>query len=207
MLDRLLFLRHLEPDEELKKIVHKHWIIMLLAVFWPSTSLLLGMFTLTLLPYRPIVLLTGCWAIFSIVWWIRNFFDEYLDAWIVTDTAIINIEWFGWFHRKSTRILYSDIEGVSYEIQGILATLLHYGTLSLERVSTGAVVDLDYVPRPREMEGNILRNMEAYLHTKNLKDATHVQELLSEIVARHLQLDDGVAEDTLEEDAVEHSVS
>lgn len=205
MFDRLLFLRHLEPDEELQKIVHKHWIVILLAILWPSISFLLAMITLALLPYRPMVLLGGCWASLSIIWWIRNFFDEYLDAWIVTDTAIIDIEWFGWFHRKSTRILYSDIEGVSYEIEGILAALFRYGTVSIERVATGAVVDLDYVPRPRDVEGMILRSMETYLHTKNLKDATHVQELLSQIVARHLQLDDAEEGETLEEENIEHS--
>lgn len=206
MLDRLLFLRHLETDEELQQVVHKHWIVILFAVCWPSTSLLLAITSMVFLPYRLTILLAGGWAAFSMIWWMRNFLGEYLDAWIVTDTAIIDIEWFGWFHRKSTRILYSDIEGVSYEIQGILATLLRYGTLSLERVSTGAVIDLDYVPHPRAVEGSILRNMEAYLHTKNLKDATHVQELLSEIVARHLQLDGVEEEEAIEEDEVEHSV-
>ncbi|MBI2117511.1 hypothetical protein HYT95_01295 [Candidatus Peregrinibacteria bacterium] len=203
MLDRLLFLRHLEPDEELQKIVHKHWIVILLAVLWPGASLLLAIVTIALLPYRPIVLLAGGWAAFSIIWWIRNFFGEYLDAWIVTDAAIINVEWFGWFHRKSTRILYSDIEEVSYEIQGILATLFRYGTLSIERVATGSVVDLDYVKSPREVESMILRNMETYLRTKNLKDATHVQEILSEIVAEQLQLRD--IEDAEEEET--HTLS
>lgn len=200
MFDRMLFLRHLEPDEELQNIIHKHWIVLLLTVFWPSASFLLAIVTIVFLPYRPIILLAGCWAIFSIVWWMRNFFDEYLDAWIVTDAAIINVEWFGWFHRKSTRILYSDIEEVSYEIQGILATLFRYGTLSIERVSTGATVALDYVPNPRKVEGSILRSMEVYLRTKNLKDATHVQELLSQIVARHLQLEDVEEGEILEQE-------
>lgn len=198
MLNRLLFLRHLEDDEELQKVVHKHWVVILLALLWPSASFLLAIATVILLPYRPVVLLSACWATLSIVWWIRKFFDEYLDAWIITDSAVIVIEWFGWFHRKATRILHSDIEGVSYEVQGILATLFHYGTVSIERVATGTVLDLDHVPRPREVEGEILRSMEAYLHSKNLKDATHVQEILSQIVAEQLQLRD--IEDAEEEE-------
>ncbi|OGJ56948.1 hypothetical protein A3H22_04435 [Candidatus Peribacteria bacterium RIFCSPLOWO2_12_FULL_55_15] len=198
MLDRLLFIRHLEPDEELQKIVHKHWIVILIAILWPSASFLLAIVTIALLPYRPIVLFTGCWATISIIWWIRNFFDEYLDAWIITDRAIIDVEWFGWFHRKSTRILYSDIEGVSYEIQGILATLFRYGTVNIERIANGQIVSLDYVPHTRRVEGIILRSMEEYLHSKNLKDATHVQDILSVIVAEQLQLSD--IEDAEEEE-------
>lgn len=188
MLDRLLFLRHLEPDEELRLVVHKHGIVLFSALFWPSLAFLLAIFTLTQLPYRTVILFISLWAIAACVWWIRNFFDEYLDAWIVTDTAIIDIEWFGWFHRKSTRILYSDIEGVSYEIQGILATLFRYGTVSIERIATGQIVSLDTVPHPRKVEGIILRSMEEYLHSKNLKDASHVQEILSQIVAEQIQL-------------------
>jgi len=190
MCERLLFRRHLEEDEELRKIVHKHWSVILLAVIWPSVSVLLAIATAVLLPYRTAILLAGGWASFSIVWWLRNFFDEYLDAWIITDRAIIDVEWFGWFHRKSTRILYSDIEGVSYEIQGVLATLFRYGTVSIERIATGAIVSLDYVPHPRRVEGIILQSMEEYLRSKNLKDATHVQEILSTLVAEQLQLHD-----------------
>jgi hypothetical protein len=126
----------------------------------------------------------------SLVWWLRNFFDYYLDAWIVTDMGIIDVEWHGWFHRQSSRILYSDIQGVSYEIQGVLNTLLRYGTIGVEKISTGSVISLDNVPNPRKVEGLILKNMEGYLHTKNLKDSTHVQEILAGIVAREMQLQD-----------------
>lgn len=187
---RLLFHRHLEEDEELRRIVHKHWGVVLCAVAWPSVSLLLAFATVILLPYRAAVLPAGGWAALSMVWWLRNFLGEYLDAWLVTDAAVIAVEWFGWFHRRSTRILYSDIEEVRYEVQGILATVFRYGTVSLERVSTGAVVELDCVPHPREVTGTILRSMEEYLHTKNLKDAKNVQEILSTIVAEQLQLRD-----------------
>lgn len=202
MRDRLLFRRHLEEDEELRKIVHKHWGVILLAVIWPSVSVLLAIAAAVLLPYRTVILLAGCWASFSMVWWLRNFFGEYLDAWLVTDSAVIAIEWFGWFHRRSTRILYSDIEEVSYEVQGVLATFFRYGTVSVERIATGAVVSLDYVPHPREVTGTILRSMEEYLRTKNLKDAKNVQEILSTIVAEQLQLQQISAEEEEENESV-----
>lgn len=199
----MLFGKHLEPDEELRLVVHKHGIVLLSGLFWPSLAFLLALFTLTQLPYHTVILFTALWAIAACVWWLRNFLDTFLDAWIVTDRAIIDVEWFGWFHRKSTRILYSDIEGVSYEIQGMCATLLRYGTVSIERIATGHIVSLDYVPHPRRVEGIILRNMEEYLRSKNLKDAKHVQEILSTIVAEQLQLQN--VEDAEEEET--HTLS
>jgi len=143
------------------------------------------------------------WSVVSLVWWLRNFFDYYLDAWIITDVGIIDVEWHGWFHRQSSRVLYSDIQGVSYEIQGVTNTLLRYGTIGVEKISTGSAISLDNVPHPRRIEGVILKNMEAYMHTRNLKDATHVQDILSGIIAREVQLQDLGDGEEMEDDSDE----
>ena len=119
----------------------------------------------------------------------RNFFDYYLDAWIITDQGIIDLEWHGWFHRQSSRVLYSDIQGVSYEVQGLMGTMLRYGTVSVEKISTGTAISLSSVENPRKIETLILKNMEAYLHSKNLKDSKHVQELLTNFVTNQVQID------------------
>ena len=102
--------------------------------------------------------------------------------------GIIDLEWHGWFHRQSTRVLYSDLQGVSYEVKGILGTFLRYGTVSVEKISTGSEVALPFVQSPKIIELIILEQMEKYLHTKNLKDSKHVQEILSAIVAEQVQL-------------------
>lgn len=185
-----LFSRHLEEDEALHMVVHKHWILGLKFLFWPSVSFLACWVLLYQAPFKSVFYAISLWSVVSLVWWFRNFFDYYLDAWIITDIGIIDVEWHGWFHRQSSRILYSDIQGVSYEINGVTSTLLRYGTISVEKISTGSAVSLDSVPSPRKIEGVVLKNMEGYLHTKNLKDATHVQDILANIVAREVQLQD-----------------
>ena len=189
-LNKRLFSGHLEDDEILHLVLHKHWILGLKYLFWPSVSFVACWVLLYQAPYKTVFYIISLWSVVSLVWWLRNFFDYYLDAWIVTDMGIIDVEWHGWFHRQSSRILYSDIQGVSYEIQGVLNTLLRYGTIGVEKISTGSVISLDNVPNPRKVEGLILKNMEGYLHTKNLKDSTHVQEILAGIVAREMQLQD-----------------
>ena len=189
MLDSFLFAKHLEEDERVAVIVHKHWLIGLKFLFWPTLSFLLSWATLFLvLDQKIIFYIVALWSMWSIVWWLRYFFDYYLDAWIITNMGIIDLEWHGWFHRQSTRVLYSDIQGVSYEINGVLGTMLRYGTINVEKISTGSVFSLTHVSRPRSVEAMILKNMEAYLHSKNLKDAKHVQELLAGFVAGQMQM-------------------
>ncbi len=188
MFERQLFLPHLEDGETVAEIVHRHWLVGLLYLWWPAFCAATG---LLLLPFvlgsQTMTLIFLVFILGSVLWGVRNFFDYYLDSWIVTNQGIIDLEWHGWFHRQSSRILYSDIQGVSYEIQGILGTILNHGTLSVEKISSGAAVTLEQVPNPKAVEGVILRNMETYVHAKNLKNAKHVQELLATLVAEHVQ--------------------
>lgn len=190
MLDAMLFGKHLEEDETVSVIVHRHWLMAGAALFFPTVSLLLSLAALPVSHMPAAMLAVGLWAAASAVWWMRSFFDYYLDAWIITDQAVIDLEWHGWFHRQSSRILYSDVQGVSYEIKGIAGTLLRYGTITVEKISTGAAVSMGDVPNPRGVEATILRNMETYLHKKNLKDAKRVQEILAGFVAEQMQLKD-----------------
>jgi hypothetical protein len=189
MLQKALFFGHLEDDESVTLIAHKHWIFGCKNLFLPILSLLLSLSVLSAAKVTTIFYVAALWGIASVIWSVRNFLDYYLDAWIITNHGVIDLEWHGWFHRESARILYSDVQGVSYEIKGIIGTVLRYGNVSIEKISTGASVSLPHVPNPRKVEAIILKNMEAYLHSKNMKDAKHVQELLASMVADHMQME------------------
>jgi signal transduction histidine kinase len=189
-LNRWFFTRHLDDDEEISIVVHRHWLIGLQFLFWPTASFFGCLFLLAAYDgYASLFYAIALWTIVSAVWFLRNFFDYYLDAWIITDQGIIDVAWHGWFHRESTRVLFSDIQGVSYEIQGVMSTLLRYGVVSVEKISTGNSISLDHVPRPKKIEMAIMKHMEGYMHSKNLKDARHIQELLSSVIAREVQLE------------------
>lgn len=188
MLDSFFFARHLEDDEHVSRIVHRHWLIGFRELFFPVASFLLALALLFISkPSSTSLLIFGSWGALSLIWFARNFFDYYLDAWIITDHGVIDLEWHGWFHRSSSRILYSDVQGVSTEIVGVWGTILRYGTVTVEKISTGSSVSLPDVHKPRSVESLILRNMEAYLHSKNMKNAKHIEELLSTLVAEHMQ--------------------
>ena len=188
MFNQFFFGKHLQEEETLARTVHKHWVLVIKALFWPTLCFLVLAYVLYRMPTKAFLITVACLDVVIVMWWLRNFFDYYLDVWLITDEGIIDIAWHGWFHRQSTRVLFSDIQGVSYEIQGVIGTLLQCGTVSVEKISTGDAISLECVKHPRSVESVILKNMEAYLHTKNLKDAKQVQEVLSTLVAQHLQM-------------------
>lgn len=189
MVNQRLFTRHLEDDEEIIAVIHKHWLLGVKHLLWPSATFLFLAGLLVITQFQLYVFyVTAAMAMCTVVWFVRNYLDYFLDAWIITDTGIVDVEWHGWFHRESSRILYSDIQGVSYTIQGVSETLFRYGTISVEKVSTGNAISLESVSRPRAVEALILQQMEDYLHSKNLKDAGAVQEILTSVIARELNL-------------------
>lgn len=187
MLNSVLFRQHIEEGEVLSRVVHKHWIVAVRDIFWAFLFTCVSLVLLLTWPQGlAFWIVLGCITVCA-VWLLHDFFDYALDAWVITDQAVIDLNWIGWFHRQSTRVLYSDIQGVSYEIHGVLGTLLKFGTVSIEKISTGSTFSLPYVSRPKEVESLILKNMEAYVHKKNLKNSKHVQELLSVLVANQAQ--------------------
>jgi len=188
MLSAWLFKKHLDDDETLKRVVHKHWLLGIRALFWPTLWIACTIIILLFNNARGMITVMGLLDLVLGIWWLRNFFDYYLDAWLVTNQGIVDIAWHGWFHRQSARVLYSDLQGVSYEIEGVWGTLLQYGTISIEKISTGSAISLDSVRHPKHVEVLILQSMETYLHSKNMKDATQIQKLLSTLIADQIHL-------------------
>lgn len=200
MLSSVLFKKHLEEDESLLRVVHKHWLFGLKSMFWPTAFIVVSALILYVNHARGMVIIMGFWLFVFAIWWLRNFFDYYLDAWLITDQGIIDIAWHGWFHRQSTRVLYSDLQGISYEIKGVTGTVMRYGEVSVEKISTGEALSLENVASPKSVESLVLQSQEAYLHTKNMKDAKHVQKLLATLVAEQIQLHDVAGDDSEDDD-------
>ena len=198
-----LFTRHLEDDESLVTIIHKHWLLGLIELSTPLLIIIASWVFLYAAPVRTAALVVLVGDIALLVWVLRNFLDYYLDAWIITDQSVIDVEWHGWLHRESTRIDYSSIEGVSYEIQGILGTVFRFGNIKIEKVSTGVTVALESVKNPREVESIILKCQNECLRTKNMKDSSAVKDIISEIVAERMHLKGAEETEELEEEKVD----
>jgi hypothetical protein len=185
--EKIFFAGHLDDDEQIVIVVHKHWLMGVKVLWLPTVVLILVASILYFVRTRAILYGVALAELGVLIWWMRNFLDYFLDAWIVTNAGVIDLEWHGWFHRSATRVLYSDVQGVSYEVSGILATLCNYGSMTLEKISTGSTLNMPYVKRPKRVTALILKCMETYVHSKNLKDATTVQKILAEFVAGTLQ--------------------
>lgn len=182
-ISNLLFKSHLEKGEEIRYIAHRH-------IFTEYKNLFKTIFLGGFLPliffilFPPLKIAWGIWLLFGIFKFIYNLANWYFDAWLITNLSILDIEWNGFFNRTSTRVEYTALKGVSYEIKGFWNTILRYGNVNLELATLNSVVTLKNAASPRKVERFILDTQSEFMNNKDLEDQETLKELLIGIVAR-----------------------
>lgn len=108
------------------------------------------------------------WNFFFILW-----LDYYLDAWIVTDERIINIEQRGFFVRKISELKLTKIQDVTSEIVGVIPTLFNYGNIHVQTAGEKERFTFLQIPNPNYVKNVIveLQEKERLSEEKELGDA------------------------------------
>jgi len=186
--ERLIFRKHLEEGEKILYSVHKHWI----AIFKKVLEIAFFGFAIPWGLYfvgfnKPVFFwIALVWSVIAYFRFLYLFVDWYSNTWLVTDMAIVTIEWHGIFSNTATRIGYEDIEGVAYEIRGFWPTILHYGNMTL-KVMSGNNFNLKNARSPKKVELAIGKYQELFLHDKEMMDAKGLKALLSQIVVDNMR--------------------
>lgn len=145
----------IETGEEIIYTARRHWFILvgeiaLLVLFAVLPGLLLfvphllpaelvaaikqathveGNFSLSVLFLWTLELLL-LWIIFMMFWT-----DYYLDVWLITNHRVIDIEQKGLFSRRVSAFRFNQIQDVTAEVPGVLATFVDFGTVKIRTAS------------------------------------------------------------------------
>lgn len=95
------------------------------------------------------------WNFFFILW-----LDYYLDAWIVTNERIINIEQRGFFARNVSELKLVKIQDVTSEIIGVVPTLLDYGNIYVQTAGEKERFTFYQIPNPNYVKNVIVQLQE-----------------------------------------------
>ena len=177
----------LEEDEVILTTVRRHWFYLvisglplILVSIVPSIFAYFGMQFLdesivsSIALFIPHVLflysfwLLIIWMILATIW--TNY---YLDIWCLTNKRIIKIDQSGLFHRKTGSFRLERMQDVNVEINGIIATLLDYGSVHVQTASA----DMEefkavFLPNPQNIKSIILQAGD------RLMDKTNAQQVL-----------------------------
>lgn len=84
---------------------------------------------------------------------------------IVTDKSLVTVVQKSLFNKKTSRLSMSNVEDVSAEQKGILASILGYGTLTIQTAGEEDNFIFPLCPRPNDIADQILQARQAYART------------------------------------------
>jgi len=158
-------------NEQIILFLRRHWFIFLIRIFFILISIagLVIIYVLinslsenfresafyNLLIFGESLATLFIWNFFFILW-----LDYYLDAWIVTNERIINIEQRGFFMRNVSELKLTKVQDVTSEIIGVIPTLLDYGNIYVQTAGEKERFTFYQIPNPNYVKNTIVQLQE-----------------------------------------------
>lgn len=171
----------INPNENILAVYRRHWLILafeiatliFVGLIFILAAVLLAIFIPAVRVYPYITLY--CWLSTTffhglfVVLFIR-IADYWLDAWIITNERIIDIEQKGLFSREVSEFKLDKIQDVSFDVRGIIPTFFRYGDVQVQTAGSERNFVFYTVPNPQEIKNKILKIHDEYMELKNFQD-------------------------------------
>lgn len=152
----------IDQNEQMLRVVHRHWFVLLSDIFILLFSLAIPVILLILLNILPITKIFSfsgssfeaggfffsSWLL--IIWMIawKMWTTYYLDVLVITDKRIFDINQQGFFHRESGSFRIDRIQNITVDQEGIIQTLLNFGTIKIETAGENEDFMAEYITDP-----------------------------------------------------------
>lgn len=168
-----------EPKEKILYQLRKHW--------FAFVGRIIGAVILILLPIGVIIALIKfdvhiplspflagsvplfiifCYAGWLLFVWITLFVqwtNFYLDVWYLTDTRIIDTNQKRLFGRGISSFYYNKIQDITVEVDGVIATFLDFGNVSIETAGEREDITLKNAAHPQKVKQIVNERMEVLM--------------------------------------------
>jgi hypothetical protein len=167
------FSQDLKEGEEVIRIVRKHWA----SFVWPVTKtflILIIPFLLSAFLFSNYIgiIIFFVWVSIGFGYGLYQWICWYFDHFIITNLRIVNVDQKTLFARLVSETGLINIQDVTYEINGFLASLFNYGTVKVMTASNNNTLEMKAIERPKEVQEIIMD-----LHRQSKKDLS-AQELV-----------------------------
>ena len=180
IIDRILFRNLLDEGEKIMLVAHVHpWIVYPQLVKVMFFGIILPAGAYFLLP--PLWTIWAVWAGLGLLLMVYRFIQWYMDAWIVTNTSVIDHQWNSPFDQSTNRIEFGNIDGITNEIRGFWGTILRYGNIQITHVA-GTPLVLENVSSPRKVERFIMEHQQIFVKQQSFDDQAKLKELLTKLL-------------------------
>jgi len=167
------FSQDLKEGEEVIRVVRKHWA----SFIWPVVKTFLVLvipFLLSAFLFSNYigVIIFFVWVSIGLGYGLYQWICWYFDHFIITNMRIVNIDQKTLFARSVSESGLANIQDVTYEINGFLASLFNYGTVKVMTASNNDSLKMLAIENPKKVQEIIME-----LHNKSKKDLS-AQELV-----------------------------
>lgn len=107
-----------------------------------------------------IILAASAYYLWVWLFFFSNFVDYYLDAWVVTNDRVLNIEQEGLFHRTVSELDLLNIQDITSEIHGVLPFIFGYGNVQIQTAAEQGRFVFEQIPKPEEVRKRLLTLVE-----------------------------------------------
>lgn len=160
----------LEDAEITLQIVHRHWFYLLKEIFVFGVLAIAPFFAavfffelnidrIIALPGETLFFVIGgifLWFLFVLPIVFVVWTDYFLDTLIITDRRIVDVEQKGLFAREVSSFRLDRVQDVTIEINGIIATLLDFGTIHIQTAGDAREFTAKFIPKPEEVKKAVL---------------------------------------------------
>lgn len=167
---------NLRYEEVVESVMRKHWFVLLQHTF---LYILLFFLPLVILPYLPsfgfgtteiaiVTFFSMLWMLVLLMVIFTQWTLYYLDIWIVTNQRLFDIEQRALFDREIVTLRMETILDVQVNIEGIIQTLLQFGTLQVMTSGrAGPDATIQGIPHPEIERDIIMRQVDIMNGTAN----------------------------------------
>ena len=160
----------LEKDETITFTVRKHWFVFFVDIISISAFLLLPILVaiafrylnyFVTIPGNTVALASVIIALLLLYIWTAAFLiwtDYYLDILILTNKHIIDVDQRGLFSREISTFRLDKIQDVTAEADGIIPTLLKFGTIHIQTAGEDREFLVHGIPKPFDIRHTISKN-------------------------------------------------
>lgn len=147
--------------EEVVFILFKHWSVLAKQILKAGLIILLSLAIPIWFGFAPVIFqhaLTTIsyygWHVFWIGYMVIAYLTWFKDRFILTTERIINIDQTGLWSRKVHEIELIQVQHVSHEVRGLLATILNFGHITIQASGAPDLV-LDDIAEPAEVQEDV----------------------------------------------------
>ncbi|MFA5945845.1 MAG: hypothetical protein WC802_02970 [Patescibacteria group bacterium] len=185
---RLTELPNSEPEEKVVLVLRRHWIDVVRLLIFTGMLLIVPVviliyFNLTKVdifndpatgPISAVVFSAYFLLVFVLT--ITAITDYWLDVWIVTSERVIDIEQKGLFNRVVSELHLRQIQDITSEMKGFLATFLTFGDVFIQTAAAKDRFQFKNIDNPDDVKITISKLVEAcklhHGHSDKVDDST-----------------------------------